>query len=154
MVLNSPKGFWRSLIEILLFSQAYSSKDLITNSLTPFPFAFARLNALQAAATHSHQTAAVKLGTPNQSTGTRAMETKRDMPGYWGKELVWIHIHIKGKDLLMSSSVYPRPLTNFGTINIDDDNKDANDASSPPPPPPTPSQLSLAGVINSNLLSS
>jgi hypothetical protein len=27
---------------------------LITNSLTPFPFAFARLNALQAAVTHSH----------------------------------------------------------------------------------------------------
>jgi hypothetical protein len=27
---------------------------LITNSLTPFPFAFARLNALQAAVSHSH----------------------------------------------------------------------------------------------------
>jgi hypothetical protein len=52
--LNSPKGFWRSLPEIsLLFSQSLSSKDLFTNSSTPFPFAFARLNALQAAARHS-----------------------------------------------------------------------------------------------------
>jgi hypothetical protein len=54
-VLNSPKGFWKSLPEIsLLLSQSYSSKDLITQSLVPIPFAFARLNALQAAVRDSH----------------------------------------------------------------------------------------------------
>jgi hypothetical protein len=37
-----------------LFSQSQSSNDLITNPLMPFPFAFARLNALQAAVRHSH----------------------------------------------------------------------------------------------------
>jgi hypothetical protein len=52
-VLNYPKGFWRSLPEISLFSQSSSSKDLITNPSVPFPFAFARLNALQAAVRHS-----------------------------------------------------------------------------------------------------
>jgi hypothetical protein len=49
-----PKRFWRSLPEISLFSQSESSKDLITNPLVPVPFAFARLNALQAAVKYSH----------------------------------------------------------------------------------------------------
>ncbi len=53
-VLNSPKGFWRSLPEISLFCQSKSFKDLITQSLVPIPFTFARLNALQPAVKHSH----------------------------------------------------------------------------------------------------
>ncbi len=47
-------GCNRSLPEITLFPQSKSSIDLLTNSLMPFPFAFARLNALHAAVRHSH----------------------------------------------------------------------------------------------------
>jgi hypothetical protein len=58
MVLNSPKGFWRSLPKrshsfLNSFLDPFS-KDLITNPLVPFPFAFARLNALQSAVRHSN----------------------------------------------------------------------------------------------------
>ena len=49
-----PKRFLEiSSSEISLFSLSLS-KDLITNPLAPFPFAFARLNALQAAVIYSN----------------------------------------------------------------------------------------------------
>ncbi len=49
-----PKRFLEiSSRDLTLFS-ILSSKDLITQSLVPVPFTFARLNALQAAVTHSH----------------------------------------------------------------------------------------------------
>ncbi len=56
-VLNSPKGFWRSLqrshFSFLSFVN-HNHQDLIINPSVPFSFAFAWLNALQAAVRHSH----------------------------------------------------------------------------------------------------
>ncbi len=37
-ILNSPKGFWRSLPEISLFCQSYHLKTWLPNHWCPFPF--------------------------------------------------------------------------------------------------------------------
>ncbi len=54
MVLNSPKGFWRSLPEISLFCNPNHLKTWLPIQSVPFSFASARLNALQAAVRHPH----------------------------------------------------------------------------------------------------
>jgi hypothetical protein len=65
-ILNSSKGFWRSLPEIslLLLLLFFFSlfKDLITNPLMPFPFALAWLNAFQAVR-HSHNMGSLQIHT-------------------------------------------------------------------------------------------
>ncbi len=59
-VLNSPKGFWRSLPEISLlyffFSSSANLKTWLPNHWCPFPFLFpfTKLNALQAAVKYPH----------------------------------------------------------------------------------------------------
>jgi hypothetical protein len=50
---KAPKGFWRSLPEISILFFFSQSKDLITQSLVPVLFLFARLNASQEAVRHS-----------------------------------------------------------------------------------------------------
>jgi hypothetical protein len=51
---NFPKRFLEISSRDLTLLSILIIQDLITNPLVPFPFAFARLNALQAAVRHSH----------------------------------------------------------------------------------------------------